>query len=570
MRLNRALAMAATAVLAGVGLVAATATPASAAITVNVPSGNDLSLFNVSVGGDISCPAGTGDAIFAAEGPGSDFQTNGEGFIGQLAGADTVDGIYTTPNQSIANLRTATATFGTGPFPQSYAINLYCDGLPPVQQIATLTLSGIGQSGTTFTLVPVSTGPVAATTTTTLSVSPSTTVTLPVGGSQDITVSATVAPSAAGTVTFTGPGAPAAPVAVVGGVASFTTTIAAAGISTYNASFASADTAAFTNSTSAPVTVTATVAAEPASATATAIAVSGGSPLTALTSGGTATGPITPVRITGTVTDTTAPITTPTGTCEFRNGTVVLGTAPVAADGTCFFESAGGLTGAASFTVTYVPSGNFTGSTSSAFTYTFAGVNVCALTTGTSPLYTDTSGANTPFTGSQCVDPQVVKVEVPAGNLIISTPYTAANPFDLGILQLNSTGTAWSITAPFGSETNPALGVSITDTRPGNQPFTAQASATDFASGTGGTIGAALLSFDAPTARYITGNRLNGVTGPTTVTTTAIPAFSLAPATFATGTGPGSVFVTGILTLDNVPTSVPAGVYTSTVTFTIA
>lgn len=570
MRITRVLAMAATAAVAGLGLVAVTAAPASAVTSVNVTSGNDATLFNVTALGGPACPAGSGEAVIAAVGPGSDYVTNGEGVIGGLSGAQVESGNFTTPNQTIANLRTATATFGTGPFPQSYAINLYCGGIDPVIQLATLALSGTGQTTTnTFTLTPVNAGPVAVTTTTTLSASPST-VTLPTGGSQVVTVTATVAPSAAGTVTFTGPGAPAAPVAVVAGVASFTTTVTAAGTSTFNASFTATDPAAFTNSTAAPVTVTTTVSADPASATATAIAVSGGSPLAPLTSGGTATGPITPVRITGTVTDTTAPITTPTGTCEFRNGAVVLGTAPVAADGTCFFESASGLTGAASFTVTFVPSGNFTGSASTAFTYSFAGVNVCALTTGTAPLYTNAGGANTPFTGSQCTDPQVVKVEVPAGNLIISTPYTAANPFDLGILQLNGSGTAWSISAPFGSETDPAAGVSITDTRPGNQPFTAQANATDFASGTGGTISAGLLSLDSPVARYITGNRLNGLTPATTVTTTPIPAFSLTPATFATGTGPGSVFVTGTLTLDEVPTSVPAGIYTSTVTFTIA
>jgi hypothetical protein len=77
------------------------------------------------------------------------------------------------------------------------------------------------------------------------------------------------------------------------------------------------------------------------------------------------------------------------------------------------------------------------------------------------------------------------------------------------------------------------------------------------------------MSLDAPVARYVTGNRLDGAAPATTVTTTPTTAFGAAQ-TFATGTGPGSVFVTGTITVDQVPTSVPAGLYTSTVTFTIS
>jgi hypothetical protein len=70
-------------------------------------------------------------------------------------------------------------------------------------------------------------------------------------------------------------------------------------------------------------------------------------------------------------------------------------------------------------------------------------------------------------------DPQNTEVGVPAGTLVISTPYTVANPFRLGTMVLNSAGTGYSTSAPFGVPA--ATAVAATD--PGTLGSTALAPA---------------------------------------------------------------------------------------------
>lgn len=150
---------------------------------------------------------------------------------------------------------------------------------------------------------------------------------------------------------------------------------------------------------------------------------------------------------------------------------------------------------------------------------------------------------------------------------MISTPYTPANPFDLGALLLDPGGTSYSAAAPFDSIEDPAAGVTIVDTRTGGIPFTAQIASTDFVDG-GNAIPGSLLGFTGITPVHIPGNAITPDARAVSVSDVA----SLAPTgtMFATGTGPGSVFVIGRMSLTRVPTSTRTGVYLATVTFTLS
>jgi hypothetical protein len=163
-----------------------------------------------------------------------------------------------------------------------------------------------------------------------------------------------------------------------------------------------------------------------------------------------------------------------------------------------------------------------------------------------------------------CVDPQTVKVSVPAGGLSITTPYTPNAPFDLGTMALNNSGTELRASANF-----PAAGdkLTITDTRAGDLPWTAQVTTQDFTGAGAATIDGAGLAFTSVTPAYISGNALNAATKP--VVTTSVPSVKGGPHTFASAVkGVGSVYIDGALTLV-APTSTTAGDYTATVTFTV-
>jgi hypothetical protein len=69
-------------------------------------------------------------------------------------------------------------------------------------------------------------------------------------------------------------------------------------------------------------------------------------------------------------------------------------------------------------------------------------------------------------------DPQSIEVEIEPGTIVISTPYTAANPLVLPAMTLNATATEYRSSAPFEN-------IIVTDTRPGNLPWTVSAISTD-------------------------------------------------------------------------------------------
>ena len=180
-----------------------------------------------------------------------------------------------------------------------------------------------------------------------------------------------------------------------------------------------------------------------------------------------------------------------------------------------------------------------------------------------------------------------VTATVPAGTLVISTPYTAANPFNLGTLTLSSDGTHYSASAAFGDPAAPATtdpgklpagstppyaasaisnGVTITDTRAASTGWTASLSSTNFTNTGPSSISASLFSFTSVAPKAISGNNLQA----SDITATPVNNLATGGAFAKTTKGPGTIAITGVLGLTNVPTSVQPGTYTATLTFTIA
>jgi len=286
------------------------------------------------------------------------------------------------------------------------------------------------------------------------------------------------------------------------------------------------------------------------------------------------------VQLTSNVHNTPTPGTVPVGSVSwYDNGSATpLNTTPVAVNGSgvATFDIPAGLTvGAHSIVAKFTPTNaaQFIASQSSPAVFSL-----------TAPL------ACTP--GPKC-DPQTFVVDVNAGTLTISTPYTgadAAHTFNLGAMALSSDGTKLHASAPFGSSTLPAAGatfagVTITDTRAGNGPWTASVYGGDFLSGSD-KINGQNLGFTGVQPLYIGGNALSASnpvvtndvanSGPGTIFaagasgTAGLKGSPSVQHQFATAAhGDGTVYVYGTMDL-YAPTSTPAGHYTGVVTFTIA
>jgi len=256
------------------------------------------------------------------------------------------------------------------------------------------------------------------------------------------------------------------------------------------------------------------------------------------------------------------------GTFQFFDGATSLGAASATATLT---TSTLALGAHSSITVNFIPTDLVTYNTLT--TSPAVSVNVLAV----APNFCD------PATGSKCTDTQNFQATVPAGSIIISTPYKAANPFNIGTMVLNAAGTQYTTSSAFGTATDPTSGVTITDTRAGGLGWTASLQSSVFTNTTAatGSINAGNLGFTGVAPQYITGNALNLAPGNVvSVFENVAPTLALAPAAAASGLansqkfasaaiGAGSVNVTGTFTL-NAPSSVPAGVYGGIVTFTIA
>ena len=272
----------------------------------------------------------------------------------------------------------------------------------------------------------------------------------------------------------------------------------------------------------------------------------------------------------------------------------VLGTFPTDANGQATLSRKFSASPSHSVTASYVDSATpaqYKSSTSQPTTFAVAS-------------YVDPNGACA-NTASQCTDDQYFKAVVAQGTLVISTPYVdTQSAFDLGTLQLNDQGTMLSSgpkafgdatgtgSVPTSPKTSTYPGVTISDRRSGDLPWTAKVIAGNFtADGNPASackIDAQNLGFTGVTPNYIPGNALSASTVQPdgTVHTVGVEDHAAAAPAVACGAagnaglksaqrfayaahGNGSVFISGNMTL-NAPTSTPAGTYYAKVTFTIS
>jgi hypothetical protein len=434
-------------------------------------------------------------------------------------------------------------------------------GYVNVYQIRLYTTSA-SQTGTlgagTYWDVDISVNPSAGTwtqiypnvvtkTTTSLSATPS-----PANSGQTVTLTATESPATAGSVEFENGGTEIGTGSVAvnsGGVATLTTSFAAAGTENLSAVFTPTDTTDFGGSTG-----TATLTVNPP-ATPTAIT------LTVNQSGTTGTD----VNMSSTVTASGTPVTAGTVSWYDNGSTTPLNSTAVTpnASGVATFDIPGGLAAGshsivAVFTPTSVAQYESSSSAPQSFVLQAPQTGACAQT------------------GSNCTDTQNIEATIPVGTLVLSTPYTAASPLNLGTLALNSGLTEYSANAPFN-------GITIVDTRAGDLPWTLTALASNLSDG-GHNAGSLICSQNVGLTG-VTSTPGSGFAG--TVTTDSNPAASppIAPVAGAcTGTGGvggttaatvatasaglGTDVLNGTLTL-NAPTSTEPGLFTGTITFTV-
>ncbi len=319
---------------------------------------------------------------------------------------------------------------------------------------------------------------------------------------------------------------------VTAGTAVLVTSALPVGTDAVTAVFTPTDTSTWAPSTSSALSYVITAA--PAQPTTTALSVNTGS-----------NAGYSPVALSATVTPAGA-----AGTVTFSDGATVIGTT---AAGTSPFA----------LTTSLLAPGDHT------ITATFNPTDPSSFITS--------SVTGTPFTLDAAVGPapdvQNIQATVAPGTLVISTPYDALHPLDLGTLALNATATEYSGSATFEN-------ISVTDTRPGNLPWTVQAQASALSSGTS-SINGENVGLTNLIAVPIPGNALPGSAGNLTPTDNPAAA-GVAPTdtgqlglggAFHTvlhaNNGLGSIAYNGTLTV-NAPTSTVPGTYAGTITFTLA
>jgi hypothetical protein len=440
------------------------------------------------------------------------------------AATDTSLGLHITNFPSASTLN-----------PNTYQVRLYTSASATTYYSANIVVSGTtwtqsfpvlpAQVATTTTLAAV-TSPVivnAGATTLSASVTPASGA-LTNGSVQfkdGATVLSTVAYTGTNPVTFTVPASGAGSFAV--GSHSLTAAYVPSGLG-------------FSGSTSAVRTL---VVNPVAAGTSLAVAANVGSGVA-----------LSPVILTGTVTPTAA-----AGTVVFSEGAVTLGSAPTVA-------------GVATLTVSTLAAGS----------HTIHGV----FTPTDTVTYASAAGDATAFILTQpsvLPDPQDIQVTVDNGSLVLSSPYSPTHKFDLGHMTLDATGTYLYASAAFGDVSNPANGLTVTDTRAGNAGWTVSAVAANFSDGSTHSIDAKGLGLTGVTPRYLTSpNAINATTNPVTpfdVVPNNLTAGNTAAGLGATSPiasivhGNGTVRITGLLEL-YAPSSTPAGLYSSVLTFTAA
>jgi hypothetical protein len=353
-------------------------------------------------------------------------------------------------------------------------------------------------SGTTWTQAdgsytsPAKGGGSAPTTTNTaVSANPSS----PITAGASVTFTATVTPTAPGSVQFMdGLTDLGSPVTVTGGTAPFTTTTLPAGTHSITAVFAPTDSTAFGPSTSTALSYV--VNTSGAATTSTAIAAQPDAPVTFGTT----------VTFTATVTPDTAP-----GTVQFMDGTNTIGSAVTVASGSATFPTSSLPVGTDSITAVFTPtdSNAFGSSTSPALGYevdasTAAGPKATVTTLVASPVSPTTAG--TPVTFTATVTPSA------AGSVQFIDGTT-----DLGSPVQTITGTTSATAASAATTTLPVGTDSITAVFTPADSSSFITSTSDALSYVVSTAGASPTT----TATVVTANPASPITAGTSVTFTA-------------------------------------------------
>ena len=238
-------------------------------------------------------------------------------------------------------------------------------------------------TGSTSTAITYVISAAAQTTTTTVTAAPAS----PQLSGTSVTFTATVSPSAAGTVQFKdGASNLGTPQTVSASKAALSTSALAIGSHTISAVFTPTDSAAFTGSTSPGITYV--VSAPAATSTTTALSATPASPQVSGTS----------VSFTATVSPTAA------GTVQFKDGSTNIGTPQTVSGGQASLATSSLTVGSHSVTATFVPTdpASFTGSTSPAITYVISPTPAQNTTTvvSASPASPALSGVSVAFTAT--------------------------------------------------------------------------------------------------------------------------------------------------------------------------
>jgi len=430
---------------------------------------------------------------------------------------------------SAATWQTFADTFALPIVPGTYEFSLQCTnnlGSVIFEEFRGDTVTFTSPTAWVINDVPPP-GPVLVATTTTVTAAPASVTT-----GDNVTLTANVAETDAaaptGTVAFSVNGGPAVSAPIdAAGVATTTVVAGAPGPTAGDVSAVYSGDAVFTTSTGTTSFTVARVVV-PAEATVSTLVVT---PSPAISGQS--------VALNGTVTNSVTPAVIPVGTCQFLNGASIIGTAPVSATGTCSI-SRSFPEGAPSLTLNFVPTSAllFVASSSPAVVVT---VNPAVVLPGE--------------------DPQTVTVTIPAGAIVIQTPYTPTNPLALGEAVLAANGSSYSASALFDR-------VRVVDTRAGNPGWSAFIDRNDFDNGAGGTIPALNSGFEGVLPAYLPGNAIQNILF------NDVPANTLTanPERFAQaalGFGTGTVDLTANFVLEGVSTSTPPGDYTATVVFTV-
>ena len=166
------------------------------------------------------------------------------------------------------------------------------------------------------------------------------------------------------------------------------------------------------------------------------------------------------------------------------------------------------------------------------------------------------------FGGTEA-DARAGVVTIPAGALTITTSYSDARPLDLGRAELDQATSTYSARAS-------RVDIAITDTRAGNLGFTATVVASPFVTASGGSFAGSHAGLVGLTADQVPGNALRARDVRVVDTRPGAPGLGgeRVFAHYPAGVSLGTTRIHGTLAVAGVPSSVPAGRYAATLTFT--